>query len=613
MRGRRTRSYAGACLWAALIGTGCAPSNEPSREAIAQLLRANASAIADGDSSAVRQHWSRWSRDRTGFWDMHATVGVRLPFSRYTRQIQQMTFEIKAIHRERDYVAADIEWIAREPSEREGDQSRYPLRFYIVAEGDRWVLINPIDLLPRKWETHETELFAFHCAPTIRIEDYAPAIREMEKELRSFAAVIGFTPTQRMDYYVARSQRECGRLMQQRPSNGYAALSAHLIVSLTADNTHEAIHLMSHLAGLNPSNAQACEALAVAFGGNTRTTAAYARQHACRCLDRGVLTPLNVLFTDREQFFRRNYTTYFEAGAFVRFLADEFGVDRFRRFLSEAAQTEDILVLLPAAYALDIAGLESRWHRWLPEFRPPEVGAAIPDSATEVFSLDDPVGDASGDGDYIVPRLGFDAREFDLIHFGVFRDRHQVYFRIGLAEMSALPSRSGTDELFLPGVVIAIQCGAGGRPRRHVCHGVAFASDGGYDLQVNLGPHVSLANGYGKVFWASANEIPRGGGLSGNMLEVALPISLVGSPSEEWQYFVGTGMTSDRMMDFLNAGLMPVQREPSVFIGGGNFDRGNPAFMDVLLAADSDQATLLDDYDPERGRLPVLPMVGGTR
>ncbi len=93
-------------------------------------------------------------------------------------------------------------------------------------------------------------------------------------------------------------------------------------------------------------------------------------------------------------------------------------------------------------------------------------------------------------------------------------------------------------------------------------------------------------------------------------LEFALPVDILGRPTSRWDYFVGTGLMSDRTMIFLHAGPAPVQREARVFIGGGNYDYGNPAFIDILLPPNIDQARILGNYDDPKNKKAVVPMVG---
>ena len=68
---------------------------------------------------------------------------------------------------------------------------------------------------------------------------------------------------------------------------------------------------------------------------------------------------------------------------------------------------------------------------------------------------------------------------------------------------------------------------------------------------------------------------------------------------------------SNRVMNFLGEPL-PVYKNPpyQVFIGGGNYDHLNPAFMDILLPAGKNQTEILSNYNADTDKLAVVPMVG---
>ncbi len=57
---------------------------------------------------------------------------------------------------------------------------------------------------------------------------------------------------------------------------------------------------------------------------------------------------------------------------------------------------------------------------------------------------------------------------------------------------------------------------------------------------------------------------------------------------------------------------MPVYKKPPapLFIRGGNYDFGNPSYMDILLPPGVDQLNVLGTYSAEKGELAIVPMVG---
>ena len=125
---------------------------------------------------------------------------------------------------------------------------------------------------------------------------------------------------------------------------------------------------------------------------------------------------------------------------------------------------------------------------------------------------------------------------------------------------------------------------------------------------------MSLSNNFGRFYFTPGDIRNDLVDLSANTVEFSLPIELLGSPQDDWEYFVGVGLATDRTMTFLDGGPAPVHEEHPVFINGGNFDNGNPAFIDILLPEEVDQVAVLGDYDADIGRLAVVQMVrsGGS-
>jgi len=597
------------CLTAiACVAAGCVPADAFTRAEAESLLNEYTSAVAAGDSTRVYAFWSPRSRDREGFWTMPFSIGELKSFAQSREAMRAVRPAIRDLSSQDGYSVIELDWVPRDEAARAPGR---PMRYYVVREAGRHRFVNPIDLLPAQWQVHETERFRFHLAPTLRVQDRLAEMDRLTREVRAIARQLAIRLPDKMDYYCARTPEECGSLMLQRPSNGYAALAYGLIVSIACDNVHEAVHLIAHRAGLNPGDGPLSEGLAVAFGGTTTTTADFAALQASRFVADGRYVPLQELFSDQAAFFRRNYVTYLEAGAFVRYLFEAHGAERLKTLLRAAGGSGDVPDAQRSTYGRPLPDLERDYHAWLGGRAAAEIGTSAPADAESRFLMSDSVGDDVGDGDYRYPNRRFAAGVFDLTGFEVLADTARVYFRLAFARLDSAVSYGGDGEQFVPGAVVAINRHRGGRLGNQ-CHNVTFGEGRGYDLRLNVGLDVSLVNADGKVFWSSRNGLPRTGG-AGDTLTFSLPAALIGQPGPTWEYFVGTGLVSDRTMDFLCAGLMPVVREAGVFIGGGNYEFGNPAFIDVLLPPGCDQSSLLSGYDPTTGKRPVVPMFAAGR
>jgi len=597
------------CLAAiACAVAGCAPAQVLTRAEAESLLNEYTNAVASGDSARVSAFWSLRSREREGFWTMSFSIGELKSFEQTREAMREARPAIRDVSSHDGYSVIELNWVPRDEAAAAPGR---PMRYYVVHAAGQHRFINPIDLLPAEWPVHETEFFRFHLAPTLRVQDRRSEMDRLTREVRAIARQLAIALPDKMDYYCARTPEECGSLMLQRPSNGYAALAYGLIVSIACDNVHEAVHLIADRAGLNPGDGPLSEGLAVAFGGTTTTTADFAPLQASRFVADGRYVPLRELLSDQAAFFRRNYVTYLEAGAFVRYLFETHGTEKLKALLRSAGGSGDVPSALVSAYGRPLPDLERDFHAWLGARAAAEIGTHIPAAAESRFVRSDPVGDDEGDGDYRYPNRRFAAGVFDLTGFEVLADTARVYFRLAFARLDSAVSYEEDGEQFVPGAVVAVNRHRGERLGNQ-CHNVTFGEGRGYDLRLNVGLDVSLVSADGKVFWSSRNGLPRTSG-AGDTLTFSLPAALIGQPGPTWEYFVGTGLVSDRTMDFSFAGLMPVVREAGVFIGGGNHEFGNPAFIDVLLPPERNQASLLSGYDPTRGKRPVVPMFAAGR
>jgi hypothetical protein len=375
------------------------------------------------------------------------------------------------------------------------------------------------------------------------------------------------------------------------------------------------MHLFQAMAEINEVNAAITEGFAVALGGGAVSTAELAVAEAGHLLGTPSYIPLDDLLhmSDRD-FLRANYVTYFEAGAFVKFLMERHGLERFRAMTNGTTSPRVLESTITSVYGRTIEQLETEWHAHLLDQTFPRVGATIPSDASLLFSMTDPVGDDVGDGDYAYPNERFRPGVFDLTGFEVFKDARDVYFRLRFATLTAPVTYSSRGERFVPGTTIAIKKGAGsGRMLREVTHGVRFETGSGYDIELNVGTAVSLSNNLGKVYFTTGAIRENIADTSANTIEFSLPIELVGDPYDDWEYFVGVGLATDRTMTFLYGGPVTVHASHPVFITGGDFERGNPAFIDILLPEEEDQAEVLGDYDAGTGRLALVPMVSKRR
>ena len=585
-----------------------------------RFMQSYTKTLRTGTPSDIYSFWSRRSSQREGFDYMHLWIGACIPITDWANFFQKndSIYKMKNVRSEYDYNVIDFEWILKDTTNEKGEPETHPMRYYVIWEHDTWVLINPIDLLTEDWLTYESDHFIFHYPPHIDIEDHTAELNLMDREYKDITENLNTVLEDKIDYYKARTPQECGDLICFPPANGYCARALpfrpdaprwfHIVVSTSFMNLHEVIHLHAPDAELYSINAAFDEGIAVAFGGTTFQTAQLAVILTRNAIGRPEYVPLDILLTDEAAFWENTCMTYQEAGAFVRFLIDQFGLKKLQELCNEPGVTHKLDETIRNIYGFSITELENRMRDYLMRIDVPDVRYSIPEGVEVVFSMTDPQGDDIGDGDYEYPADNcFQKGAFDLRGFQVLKDSERVYFRLRFQNMIDPVKYDSIDEKFVPGAVIALNKGKiGERIRQRRFDGVKFENDKGYDQKLTVGFGVTVSNNFGKVYYSTGNTFHKLTKKGKNEYQFSFPIDFIGEPQRDWKYFVGVGLMGDRAMHFLG-GPLPVYKDHRLFISGGNYQSGNPAFIDILLPEGTNQAQLLNKYDAAQGRTTVVP------
>jgi len=574
--------------------------------------------LKSGDSKAIKKFWSNKSLNRHGFEVMHFCVGKAIHIKDWKIYLESTSFiyQFKDLVKEDDYYIVNGIWM-KPDTEPDSDES-LPMPFYLVYENNSWLLSNPIDVLTKNWNRHETDNLVFIYPKEININDHLHEIKSLDEKYQVMSNAMEFTADEKIEYYKASSPQECGRLLTQSPFNGLAAVTYQdsiewyqIAVSTTFNNAHEVMHIIALSSGVPYSNSFFSEGLAVAYGGTTFQTAEYAHIFSKNILDDNGYIPIKQLLTMKNpDFVRKNYITYQESGSFLRYLIEFYGISKLKDFIFNFDLNEDLDEQTLEVFNFSLDNLEQKWHDFLRSIELPQISFTVPDKAKLVFGMTDPKNDDNGDGDYKYPsRENYVKGCFDLTNFEVYTDGAKVYFKIGVQKLIDPVSYRPGGNKFLPTTVIAINKG-GEKNRQIFKYTNEVELIDGYDLKINVGFGINISNSFGKIFVSTKNLYNDIANLKSNTLTFSLPIELIGEPNEEWKYFVGVGIADEPSFNF--TGLTPVFKNIPVLISGGNYNQSNPAFIDILLPKNIDQVVILSDYNPEKGKLATIKMVSKT-
>jgi len=580
-----------------------------------QLMKDYVAELAHCDSCRIAPFWSRYSREQYGFQWMLVSIANPLSFEDYCRFVQVYDFEMTDVEEEDGYSVLRYNWIEKET--KSGDEPKsHKMISYVIRENGRWVFAQSREIFTKDWQIYESDCFIYHIPPELDINRHFEEIQFLDEQCRAITKRLGIRLNKKYHYYKVRSAGECARVMTVGAYQGVAVQVLNLLVSTRFCHVHELVHLLDREVGFTADesgryNPIFSEGFAVAFGGVSGTSAGFADIESKNLLDNPKYVPLSTLLTHPGDFVRDNFITYFEMGSFLKTIYNTYGLEKLRDVCRITSHDPEVIERIEGILGKSITEIENQWHISLGQMDVPCVGTVIPQDAEFIFSVLDAEGDDSGDGDYIYPNDRFQAGVFDLTGFEIFRDDGRIYFRLTFLNMTR-PVQYGSGEAFLPGCVIAIQKGKrDGGFLQNACHGIRFMRGEGFDIKINVGTSVSISDRFNRVVFSSPEMIDEISDLNEKTLSFSIPIETIGEPREVWKYFVGVGLMSNRSMNFLYGGPEPVRKDHPVFIRGGNFEQGNPAFIDLLLPEGTDQVRILNDYDGDKGKLVVVPMVGG--
>jgi hypothetical protein len=254
-----------------------------------------------------------------------------------------------------------------------------------------------------------------------------------------------------------------------------------------------------------------------------------------------------------------------------------------------------------------------------------------------VASFDDPAGDATGPGSYVLPGDSeFEEGDFDLRRFAVFVDGDVVIFEVTLGAKFRKPAttqRSNStpvelwNNIYFQNIDIYIDTDRTPGSGSSVCipgRRVAFAGGRTWEVAVVLTPQPgparevtqgALGEGADRIYF------PRDLHTRGRTVIARVPVSFLGGPPrKDWGYSVQVSgarwersfTAVDRLVGRheVDAYTMPVigVREAWAF-GGAPSGTAHPRVVDVLLPAGVDQRTVLGSFDSQTGAFAQVPFV----
>ncbi|HUV29955.1 MAG TPA: glucodextranase DOMON-like domain-containing protein [Acidobacteriota bacterium] len=616
MKSKSVRTITRSILPCAFILAGplLSCTTEPTAQQVQEWLVEYRQAIIAADTTSIRRLCSPVSTAQHGFWEsMHIVIGNIGTLDEFRDFAQRYTPSVTEIESRGTYTIVYFDWMPLQ-GDPDTSASPIPMHYYFVHEGDQLVLINPIDILTQDWLHHEGDVCTFHYSPQAADGDEVSAMQRMDSLCSDLVKLFHAPDDFRTDVYVTPSGPECGELLLYPPAGAYACMQRNLVVTTSFINPHELVHLLSTggKRGLF-INAAFGEGLCVALGGTYFSRPEFAVAQARNIAASDKYIPISeLLFLDDSSFLSNSQVCYQETGSFVKFLIDKYGLPMLKSLQECNEQTGDLGTCIGSTYSATVEKLEKQWYHFNDSASiPVVVSGDIPGTAELVASVIDPTGDDHGGGDYYYPtdsRFGDGC--LDITRFEVRVDKETVYFQVEFRDLGKPVLDDSNGHTAVPGLTVGMKRGDGHLQRQY--SGVRFADSSGIDLRLDIGLGIVVCDSYGQAVFSSGTIRDIISDYTDNTLTFGLPVELVGNPKADWGFFAGSMLVTDYGFGFLRSFPCPVESQPSAFrVGGASSPHASP-FVDLVLPTGVEQIDLFKEYDPQRGKPLIVPLVSSV-
>ena len=582
------------------------------------LLKNYAKVFSSTNEMQLKEYWSKEYTDDDFFRALPLYIDKSVSINNCTFCFKEIKISYKyiKISKENDYYKLVAEYRTDEIRKNNGKKI---MIFYVVFEKGKWLFADPSKLLTRNWKILETEFFIFKYPGKLNILNYSNQIAYMNSKCRKLLKIFNVKLPKKIKYYKTISAKQAGELITSSPANGWCVRSEHpektpwfnIITSSSFANSHELVHAITALKGIPDINVFFLEGIAVALEGTTWLTNKYSFIEAGKIIKNNKNIDIRKFFK-LDEFLKNTKISYHVAGAFVNYLLEIYGMEKYLLFCSTFKYEANISKLCKKIYGYDLDKIISKWKLYIiKKSESYEIGYDIPITARQIFEMNDIIGDDYGPGSYYYPKFNkFEKGICDIKKVSIYNDKKRIYFKISMKNIIKPVHNPRNKENITSAIHICIKTDLHNKYLESSFGGIQFYPKKGYSYRISAGFGVSITDSNNKKQLITENSFSQMMDLKNNIITFSIPINLIGKPSLKWEIAVFSGLQNDYAADITYGRLEDIKEKGGLFVSGGGSDsRFNPRFFDILLPRNLDKKNILNSFNVSNKSFAIIPMI----
>ncbi len=355
----------------------------PSVKSIEDIYEKYLDCLKKGDVKEAAKYWNKEEVNLYKFYDF-----VLAPPHNFKQEISARCFgydhEIIESNIFKNHCIIKYKYTLKEEFR---NKWKAPLNFYeyryFIKENNKWALANPIKIITQDWKYHETNYLKIYFPNDI--EPYSLFYQNLDSIYINFTSSFKFeTQTKPLVYLCHPDQLEILSTVKGQAASGITFPENNLLITIFEQRestkelpeininlcAHELLHVLAYKVFNQDRRSVPFlrEGLSVAYAGTGGIPAEVTFDWAKQAISQDKNPGLSAL-NNPQIFYSKINRHYGLAGAFIKFLIERYGIEKFATFYTLFDQAEKFSDVLKENYNKSISEIEAEWIEFVKNYQ----------------------------------------------------------------------------------------------------------------------------------------------------------------------------------------------------------------------------------------------------